>query len=240
MGLKFDSAKKLRKEKAKWKYSSPEELIALEEEYSRDQLRHSEPTIKGQVRISAGKAKNVLIDIPKKTRPVTDRMKVRIFDILGADIAKRNILDLYAGSGSFGLEALSRGATFATFIDASKHAERILIGNVKKTGFLTESLVIKEKVEDFLSKEARTKETYDIIFIDPPYKLYNKKRLYKIEEMVNKTSKLLPGRKAKFPGAILMKHPRRYPIEKLELETVKIAETFDFGLNSISLLIVAK
>lgn len=240
MGLKFDSAKKLRKEKSKWKYSSPEELVFLEEEYSRDQLRHSEPTIKGQVRISAGKAKNIKIDIPRKTRPVTDRMKVRVFDILGADIAKKNVLDLYAGSGSFGLEAISRGASFATFIDASKHAERILLANVKKTGFLTQTLIIREKVEDFLSKEARVKETYDIIFIDPPYKLYNKKRLYKIEEMVNKTSKLLPGLKSKFPGAILMKHPRRYPITDLELDSVTVAETFDFGLNSISLLIVAK
>lgn len=240
MGLKFDSAKKLRKEKNKWKYSSPEELVALEEEYAKDQLRHSEPTIKGQVRISAGSAKNIKIDIPKKTRPVTDRMKMRIFDILGADIAKKNVLDLYAGSGSFGLEAISRGASFATFVDASKHAERILLENVKKTGFLTQTLVIREKVEDFLSKEARTEETYDIIFIDPPYKLYNKKRLYKIEEMVNKTSKLLPGNSKKFPGAILMKHPRRYPITELELDSVKVAETFDFGLNSISLLIVAK
>ncbi len=78
--------------------------------------------------------------------------------------------------------------------------------------------------------------------MDPPYKLYNTKRLFKIQETVNNASLLLPAvvnpNTKKFKGAIIIKHPRRYPIDKLELDNIKKIETFDFGLNAISFFIV--
>ncbi|KKR06185.1 MAG: hypothetical protein UT34_C0001G0225 [candidate division WS6 bacterium GW2011_GWF2_39_15] len=242
MSLKVDSFKKLRKEKNKWKTESWEEYEEREKAFLKDRLLSKEPTIKGQVRITAGKAKNVQIDIPRNTRPLTDRMKVRTFDILNTDIANKTILDLYAGSGSFGLEAISRGAKSATFVDASKHAAKILQENANKTGFASVSEVIKMKVEEYLFKKTTEKtSSYDIIFLDPPYKHFNTKKLFKMQEIINSASKLLPAvrkEKGRFKGAVIIKHPRRYPKEKLELDNLKLFDTFDFGLNSISLYIV--
>lgn len=243
MSLKSDSFKKLRKEKNKWKTESWEEYEAREKVFLKERLLSKEPTIKALVRITGGSAKNIQIEIPRNTRPLTDRMKVRIFDILNTDIANKNILDLYAGSGSFGLEALSRGAASAVFIDASKGAARILQENINLCGFSSSSEVIKMKVEEYLFNETQEKSdgSYDIIFLDPPYKLFNTKRLMKIEEVLNNASELLPAvkkLKGRFKGALILKHPRRYPIEKLTLPNLKLLETFDFGLNCISIYIV--
>jgi 16S rRNA (guanine966-N2)-methyltransferase len=244
MSLKFDSSKKLRKDKVKHKVETWEEYEQREEEFLKERLQSKEPTISAQVRITGGSAKNFHIDIPRTTRPLTDRMKVRIFDLLKEDIVRKSILDLYAGSGSFGLECLSRGAKEATFVDASKQAFQIISSNIAHAGFLPQSTVIKSKVEEYLSKTVKEGKTFDIIFIDPPYKLYNTKRLFKIQEMINNASLLLPGvanrATTKFKGAVIIKHPRRYPIDKLELKHIKKVETYDFGLNSISFFILSR
>lgn len=133
MSLKHDSFKKIRKEKNKWRLDTPEDFIEMEDTFLKERLMSKEPTIKTTVRITGGKARNFILEVPKATRPMTDRMKVRVFDILREDIVNKNILDLYAGAGSFGLEALSRGAKSATFVDASKNAEAVLKKNVAHT-----------------------------------------------------------------------------------------------------------
>jgi 16S rRNA (guanine(966)-N(2))-methyltransferase RsmD len=244
MSLKFDSFKKIRKTKTKWKVDSWEEYDQREDAFLKERLLSKEPTIKGQVRITGGKAKNTLISIPRTTRPLTDRMKVRIFDLLKEDIAKKTVLDLYAGAGSFGLEALSRGAKEATFVEAARQADSVIKKNVAQAGFLPEANIIKSKVEEYLYKQQSEKDTFQIIFMDPPYKLYNKKRTYKMEEVINMASELLPGVKAPnrktFKGVLIIKHPRRYPLETLALPKLKLIETYNFGLNSISFLIVKK
>lgn len=243
MSLKFDSSKKLRKEKTKHKVESWEEYEQREQEFLKERLLSKEPTIQADVRITGGKAKNFKIEIPKNTRPLTDRMKVRIFDILREDIANKTVLDLYAGAGSFGLESLSRGAKEVTFVDASKQADLILRKNIAHTGFLPQAEVQKMKVEDFLLKYSDTENTYDIVFMDPPYKLYNTKRVSKMQDVINESSKFLPGVKDSkykkvFKGALIIKHPRRYPIDILEYKYIKKIETYEFGLNSISFFIV--
>lgn len=242
MSLKFDSPKKLRKEKAKWEVDSWEEYEEREDTFAKERLQAKEPTITGQVRITGGRAKNILIDIPRKTRPLTDRMKVRIFDLLREDIANKTVLDLYAGAGSFALEALSRGAKEATLVDASKQADFVLKKNIAHAGFLPEATVIKSKVEDYLYKQQSEDTAFDLIFMDPPYKLYNRKRVHKMQEVINMASKLLPGvrtpKKNVFKGVLIIKHPRRYPIDLLELENIKRVEVYDFGLNAISFFIV--
>lgn len=240
MSLKIDSAKKLRKEKTKWKSSADWlESSKKEEEFHKERIRHKSPTITGNVRVTGGSAKNIMIDIPKTTRPLTDRMKVRIFDILQKDILNRTILDLYAGTGSFAIEALSRGAKSATLVDASKQAFRVLEKNVIKTGFSSKTEILKSKVDEYLSKAVKTEEEFEIIFMDPPYKLFNTKKFLKMEESINMASRLLPLKK-KFKGVLIIKHPKRYPIEKLNLDNLKILETFKFGLNSVTFLIVKK
>ncbi len=242
MSLKFDSSKKLRKEKTKHKVESWEDFEQREDIFLKERLQAKEPTISAQVRITGGKAKNFRIDIPRTTRPLTDRMKVRIFDVLREDIVKKNILDLYAGAGSFGLEALSRGAKEATFVEASKQADQVIRANIAHTGFLPDATVVKSKVEEYLSKTIKDQDAFDIIFMDPPYKLYNTKRVFKMQDIINSASRLLPGVRdpntKKFKGVLIIKHPRRYPIDKLELGNIKKLETFEFGLNSITFFIV--
>jgi 16S rRNA (guanine(966)-N(2))-methyltransferase RsmD len=238
MSLKIDSSKKLRKEKSKWESSGDwEEVNRREDEYHKERLRHKSPTITGNVRVTGGTAKNIMIDIPKTTRPLTDRMKVRIFDILKQDIVNKKILDLYAGTGSFAIEALSRGAQSATVVDAAKQANIILKKNFTKTGFDDKVEIVRSKVDEYLTKTIKTKQKFEIIFLDPPYKLFNTKHLFKMEKTINLASKLLPIKK-KFKGVVIIKHPKRYPIEKLDLESLQILETFAFGLNSVSFLIV--
>jgi len=244
MSLKHDSFKKLRKEKSKWKVDTPEEFEIREDAFLKERLQSKEPDIKATVRITAGKVKNFIIEIPRATRPMTDRMKVRVFDILKEDIVKKDILDLYAGAGSFGLEALSRGANTVTFVDASKNADFVIKKNVAHTGFLTQSEIVKEKVEDFLFKATNQEErkTFDIIFLDPPYKLFNTKKTFKMESIINLSTKLLSGvanpKKKGFKGAIIIKHPKRYDLNKLKLENIQRIEEISFGLNSISFFIV--
>ncbi len=244
MSLKYDSAKKLRKERNKWKVETPEEFDERERVFLREKFLHKEPTIKTFVRITAGKAKNFKLEIPKTTRPLTDRMKVQIFDILQKDIFKKKVLDLYAGTGSFGLEALSRGAMHTTFVEASKSAYFVLEKNVTHTGFLLDTEIIKSKVEEYLYKKNNGDpiEPFDIIFLDPPYKLFNTKTTHKMEEIVNMASNLLTGvqdkSKKEFKGVLILKHPKRYPLEKLSLDNIKLFESYDFGLNTISFYII--
>jgi 16S rRNA (guanine966-N2)-methyltransferase len=243
MGLKDTSTKKLRKRKKQWRVQSAEDFEAREEHFLKEELRKKEPTITGSVRITGGSVKNMNVDIPKSAKPLSDRMKIRIFDILNTDIVGKRVLDLFAGSGSFGFEALSRGASECMFVEASKHAEGIIRANGNKLGFNSKFKVTKSKVDDYLNKPARRDDEYDIIFIDPPYKLFNKKQLHKIEEVINKSAIMLPGMKEKdtkqWKGAYIVKHPRQYPIDKLALRNLKIVESYPFGLTAITIFIVA-
>ena len=82
MSLKHDSFKKVRKEKNKWRLNTPEDFEEMEDTFLKERMQSKEPTITTTVRITAGKAKNFNLEVPKATRPMTDRMKIRIFDIL--------------------------------------------------------------------------------------------------------------------------------------------------------------
>ncbi|MBD3329370.1 methyltransferase [Candidatus Dojkabacteria bacterium] len=227
----------------KWHVDNAKEFEEREKELLKKYFQNQEPTIKGNIHITAGKVKNFALEIPHGTRPATSRIRTRVFDILGQDIYKKRILDLYAGTGAFGLESLSRGASEAVFVDASKSAEKILLNNIKKTGFLTETEIFREKVTNYLTETASDEdEAFDIIFMDPPYKLYNTKDTSKINQIIDLSGRLLPGVKDSgfegFKGALIIKHPRKYDLSGLDLSPLRILETLDFGLNSVSILIV--
>ena len=99
-------------------------------------------------------------------RPTSDRVKEGIFSAIQFDIEGRRILDLFAGSGQLGIEALSRGAESATFVDLSQQSIDVVRRNLKNTGLLEKARVIRS---DFVSFAASCKETFDIAFLDPPY-----------------------------------------------------------------------
>lgn len=118
------------------------------------------------MRIIAGAAKGRKLIAPdsKGTRPVTDRVREAVFSIVGSWVEDASVLDLFAGSGSFGLEALSRGAQAATFVENGSKALLALRRNIKTVGL--GGTVVSSTVSDFLG---RSTGSYDLVFMDPPW-----------------------------------------------------------------------
>lgn len=118
------------------------------------------------MRIIAGKAKGYLIRVPQgEVRPTQDRVREALFNILGTLIPGARVLDLYCGSGSVGLEALSRGAASARMVDASRASCAMAKQNLEKSKLIGGSVVQR----DCLQFVKRDSGKYDIIFADPPY-----------------------------------------------------------------------
>lgn len=101
-----------------------------------------------------------------ETRPTTDRVKEGIFNIIQFDIEGRKVLDLFAGTGQLGIEALSRGAASAVFVEQRRDAAGLVRENLKLTGLEESAYVVCGDASVFLSS---TREKFDLIFIDPPY-----------------------------------------------------------------------
>lgn len=101
-----------------------------------------------------------------ETRPTTDRVKEGIFNIIQFDIEGRKVLDLFAGTGQLGIEALSRGAASAVFVEQRRDAAGLVRENLKLTGLEKNAHVVCGDAATFLSS---TREKFDLIFIDPPY-----------------------------------------------------------------------
>ena len=100
------------------------------------------------------------------TRPTTDQVKESIFNIIQFDIEGRRVLDLFAGTGQLGIEALSQGAKSAEFVDAREEACALIRENLKRTRLSEQGSVVRCDYLDYLN---RCREKFDIIFLDPPY-----------------------------------------------------------------------
>jgi len=119
-------------------------------------------------RIIAGKAKGLrLKTLPGTiTRPITDRVKEALFNIMGSDILDASFLDLFGGSGSVGIEALSRGAAYVEFFEINAKAYAILKENLSKSGLESSAKLIKGDAFKLLAQEKQS--GFDYIFIAPP------------------------------------------------------------------------
>lgn len=100
-------------------------------------------------------------------RPTTDQVKEAMFSIIQFEVEGAMVLDLFAGSGQLGIEALSRGARFAVFVDQSRKAQEVIRENLQHTGLAKQSRVAAMDAIAFLQS---TKETFDIALLDPPYR----------------------------------------------------------------------
>jgi 16S rRNA (guanine(966)-N(2))-methyltransferase RsmD len=122
------------------------------------------------VRIIAGSRKGHKIDAPpgRATRPTSDRVRENVFNIVAPWLEDANVLDLFAGSGAMGIEALSRGAQRAVFVEDDPQACRIIDRNLEKLR-LTGARVFQNDAARFLATD---RGTYDIVFVDPPYDAY--------------------------------------------------------------------
>ena len=120
------------------------------------------------MRVITGKARGVQLKTPEGmlTRPTADRVKEALFSIINFDLPGASVLDLFAGTGQLGIEALSRGANRAVFIDAREDACKIIRENIRRTKFENQASVIRSDYQEYLR---RCKEKFDIILLDPPY-----------------------------------------------------------------------
>ena len=151
------------------------------------------------MRIISGNLKGKKINFIKNiyTRPLKDSVKENIFNVLihsnfiKIKIEDSNILDLYSGIGSFGIECLSRGAKKVTFIEKDKHASRILKENLINLSIIHKSKIINSKIEDTL--ERKLNEKYSLFFLDPPFadndfikniKFISEKKLFEPNNMI--------------------------------------------------------
>ncbi|MFI6096681.1 16S rRNA (guanine(966)-N(2))-methyltransferase RsmD [Lentzea sp. NPDC051213] len=125
-------------------------------------------------RIVAGTAGGRRLKVPPKgTRPTSDRVREALFSSLEAmmDLDGAKVLDLYAGSGALGFEALSRGAGHATFVESDKRAAEVLKANARELGF-TNTTITNRTAEAYVTAEGQNKEDqskFDVVFADPPY-----------------------------------------------------------------------
>jgi 16S rRNA (guanine966-N2)-methyltransferase len=124
------------------------------------------------MRIIAGERKGHAIFAPKglETRPTSDRVRENVFNIVAPWVEGARVLDLYAGSGAMGLEALSRGAAGAVFLEAEPQAIRAIERNLEKLR-LTGARVVRLDAITGLAQEAASGRKYDLVLADPPYSM---------------------------------------------------------------------
>ena len=135
------------------------------------------------MRVITGKARGVNLKTPEglQTRPTTDRVKEALFSVIQFDVPTACVLDLFGGTGQLGIEALSRGAKRAVFVDESEKACRLIHENLKRTHLEGEGNIVRS---DYLAYLGRCREKFDIIFLDPPYaEVFLENALKKITEI---------------------------------------------------------
>jgi 16S rRNA (guanine(966)-N(2))-methyltransferase RsmD len=139
-------------------------------------------------------------------RPTTDRAKQTIFDILTnrLDFDGADVLDLFAGSGSLGLEAISRGAGHAVFVDRSPQSLQVLESNIKTLGCQDQCSVYPADVFWFLKN---TQRSFDVVFVDPPYRL---ERIAELPEAIYASPVVKAG------SFVVMEHSKESPVEPAE------------------------
>jgi 16S rRNA (guanine(966)-N(2))-methyltransferase RsmD len=142
------------------------------------------------------------------TRPTSDRVREALFSILGDRVAGARVLDLFAGSGALGIEALSRGAAEATFVDSSPAAIKALRANLEALGVDAE--VRRADARVFLRGASRAGHHYDLVFLDPPYRL--------AERLGRELSEALPAVLA--PGGLAVSESDRRSVLHLDMTPI--------------------
>jgi 16S rRNA (guanine(966)-N(2))-methyltransferase RsmD len=174
------------------------------------------------VRVIAGKAKgHRLKSVPGTgTRPITDRAKSALFSIIGNDVVGSRFLDLFAGTGQVGIEALSRGAAAAVFVEQAGPALRTIRGNLAHTRLEAGARVVRADVFDFLASKVGPVETFDYVYVAPPqYRGLWAKTLQVLDAQ--------PAWLADDAWAIAQIHPREY--EELALEHLALFDRRSYG-----------
>ena len=172
------------------------------------------------IRIITGSAKGKKLLSPEgeSTRPTSDRIKGAMFSAIQFDLDGRRVLDLFAGTGQLGLEALSRGAESCTFVEMDRDVMEIIKKNARSTGFFE---VCRYAVSDWRNfiRKASGRDVYDLVFIDPPYAM----------ECCADAARRLADAKIIIPGAILVLESGEENINLESLSDFEVIKSTNYG-----------
>lgn len=170
------------------------------------------------MRVISGKARGLVLKTPDgmKTRPTADRVKEAMFSILQFDLPGTSVLDLFGGTGQLGIEAISRGAKSAVFVDAGDAPCKLIEENLHRAKMETQGRIVHS---DYMTFLLQCRETFDIIFLDPPYaEIFLENAIKKISEI----DILQTG------GIIVAEHHAEKPLE-LDINGFTRSKDYKYG-----------
>ncbi|MBM4119804.1 MAG: 16S rRNA (guanine(966)-N(2))-methyltransferase RsmD [Nitrospira sp.] len=178
------------------------------------------------MRVIAGTQKGRRLHGPKgpDLRPTADRVKEALFSILGARVAGARFLDLFAGTGAIGIEALSRGAASVMFVESSPSAGRILKTNLAACGLEAKAHLYLSQAETFLRSQRAGAVAFDIIFADPPYQFDPTATLWPI---LSRTTALAPG------GLLVFEHATKLALPPA-IPSLSLLRQYHYGDTTLS------
>jgi len=181
------------------------------------------------MRVITGIAKGRKIETLEglEVRPTSDKVKGALFSILFDKVQDADVLDLYAGSGALGIEAISRGAKQCIFVDRFKPAYDIIKKNLETVNFQGVSSILNLDVFSAVKQLSIQKKKFDIIFIDPPYKELDKSLINKILE-----NDILQDK-----GVIVVEHDYKFKFEN-EFDSLAIIAQKNYGKTGLTLLML--
>ena len=172
------------------------------------------------IRIITGEAKGKKLETleGEATRPTSDRIKGAMFSSIQFDIENRRVLDLFAGCGQLGLEAMSRGAESVTFVDSAREAMEIVKENARRTGYFDRARFSVSDYRNYIRK-ASGRDKYDLVFIDPPYAM----------ECCADAAMRLAEAELIIPGAILVLESGTEEIDPSALTGFEVMKSTSYG-----------
>jgi 16S rRNA (guanine(966)-N(2))-methyltransferase RsmD len=162
------------------------------------------------MRIIQGEARGRKLFEPRgaSARPPLDRIRESVFSVLGAVFEGGGVLDLFAGVGSFGLEALSRGARRAVFVDSAPASLAVLEKNITTLGFWPRSTVLRGDALSIPDLSGRPEREFAVAFIDPPFKMFDDPA--EADRVFARAREVLSSRTILPEGRVVLRHPSRF------------------------------
>jgi 16S rRNA (guanine(966)-N(2))-methyltransferase RsmD len=162
-----------------------------------------------------------------RVRPMPDKLKGALFNILGERVKKSSFLDGFAGTGSVGLEALSRGAARAVFVEEFYPAVKVIRSNVSRCGAGDQAVIMHREFNRAVIELSKEQVVFDLVFLDPPYKLLEERNPLKV---IRKRGVLKPG------GIVILRH---YFKTKPVLKDFEVSRVVTIGDDTLVFLSVS-
>ncbi|MFQ5963139.1 MAG: 16S rRNA (guanine(966)-N(2))-methyltransferase RsmD [Candidatus Scalinduaceae bacterium] len=189
------------------------------------------------MRVISGEAKGVRLSAlsSKRTRPILNRIKESLFNILGDSVVDSNVLDLFAGTGSLGIEALSRGAKMCLFVDNDFSSVQVIKKNLRDTKFSKRSVILRKDVFALFTFLTNKHMNFDIILVAPPYKLMDldcKDR----ERMFSLLEKYAHRKIVNKKGIIVLQHHKKQMVSQEIFKQLKVTDQRCYGNTQLTFL----